>query len=75
VVDVEVEAHDTVLRLAIRHDGIGGAEAGEGSGLVGLRDQIEALRGALQVFGPPGEAPRWSSRSRVESASDDRVGE
>jgi PAS domain S-box-containing protein len=49
VVHVDLEGRDTVVRLAIRDDGIGGADPGLGSGLVGLRDRIEALGGALQI--------------------------
>ena len=54
VVTVELDAHDAVLRLAIRDDGIGGADPGHGSGLLGLRDRIEALGGTLQVTSPAG---------------------
>jgi signal transduction histidine kinase len=42
------------LRLAIRDDGIGGADPGQGSGLVGLSDRIEALGGTLRVTSPAG---------------------
>jgi signal transduction histidine kinase len=42
------------LQLAIRDDGIGGADPGRGSGLVGLSDRIEALGGTLQVSSPAG---------------------
>ena len=42
------------MRLAIRDDGIGGAEFGKGSGLVGLRDRIEALSGRLRSISPTG---------------------
>jgi signal transduction histidine kinase len=54
VVHVELEARDTTLRLAIRDDGVGGANPGRGSGLVGLRDRIEALGGRLAVTSPVG---------------------
>jgi signal transduction histidine kinase len=54
VVNVELDAHDAILRLAIRDDGIGGADLGKGSGLVGLSDRIEALGGTLEVTSPPG---------------------
>jgi signal transduction histidine kinase len=40
--------------LAIRDDGIGGADLNRGSGLVGLSDRIEALGGTLQVTSPAG---------------------
>ena len=55
VVHVDVEAHDGSLRLAVRDDGIGGADRRGGSGLVGLRDRVEALGGALSLRSPRGE--------------------
>jgi signal transduction histidine kinase len=42
------------MQLAIRDDGIGGADPRQGSGLVGLSDRIEALGGTLQVSSPAG---------------------
>jgi signal transduction histidine kinase len=54
VVNVELEAHDAILQLAIRDDGIGGADPAHGSGLVGLSDRIEALGGTLEVTSPTG---------------------
>jgi signal transduction histidine kinase len=54
VVHVELDAQDAILQLAIRDDGIGGADLGQGSGLVGLSDRIEALDGMLQVTSPAG---------------------
>ena len=46
------------LRLEIRDDGVGGAESGEGSGLVGLSDRVEALGGTLELVSPTGEGTR-----------------
>ena len=54
VVHVELATVDAILRLAIRDDGIGGADPVQGSGLVGLSDRIEALGGTLQVTSPAG---------------------
>jgi signal transduction histidine kinase len=53
-VNVEVDTPDATLQLAIRDDGIGGADLSQGSGLVGLNDRIEALGGTLQVASSPG---------------------
>jgi signal transduction histidine kinase len=53
-VNVELEAHDAILQLAIRDDGIGGADPAQGSGLIGLSDRIEALSGTLEVTSPTG---------------------
>ena len=36
-------------------DGIGGADPGQGSGLVGLRDRVEALGGSLEITSKPGD--------------------
>jgi signal transduction histidine kinase len=55
VVNVELDTHDAILQLAIRDDGIGGADPDQGSGLVGLSDRIEALGGTLQVTSPAGK--------------------
>jgi signal transduction histidine kinase len=54
VVNVELDTHDAILQLAIRDDGIGGADPDQGSGLVGLSDRIEALGGTLQISSPAG---------------------
>jgi len=58
VVNVEVRTHDAILQLAIRDDGIGGADLSQGSALLGLGDRIEALGGTLQLTSPPTAAPR-----------------
>jgi signal transduction histidine kinase len=55
VVRVDVATRGGTLYLAVRDDGIGGADPAGGSGLVGLRDRVEALGGALSVRSRPGE--------------------
>ena len=54
VVHVELDAPDSTLQLAIRDDGIGGADSTRGSGLVGLRDRVEALGGTFKVSSSAG---------------------
>jgi GAF domain-containing protein len=54
VVKVELDTHDAILQLAIRDDGIGGADLSQGSGLLGLSDRIHALGGTLQITSPAG---------------------
>jgi signal transduction histidine kinase len=53
-VAVTVDADDDDLRLSISDDGAGGADSHRGSGLVGLRDRVEALGGRLLVSSPVG---------------------
>jgi PAS domain S-box-containing protein len=55
IVNVELDTHDAILQLAIHDDGIGGADATQGSGLVGLSDRIEAVGGTLTVSSQPGD--------------------
>ena len=52
-VDIEASARDGSLRLSIRDDGVGGAEPAGGSGLVGIRDRVEALGGSIEITSPP----------------------
>jgi signal transduction histidine kinase len=51
-VDVDVDAE--VVRMAIVDNGIGGADPARGSGLVGLKDRVEATGGTLHVQSSPG---------------------
>jgi PAS domain S-box-containing protein len=48
-VDIAVEADGRWLVLKIRDDGVGGADPSRGSGLISLRDRVQALDGALEV--------------------------
>jgi signal transduction histidine kinase len=61
-VSVSVDVEDEMLLLSIRDDGVGGADAGRGSGLTGLRDRIEALGGKIEVKSPPGNGTRIEVR-------------
>jgi signal transduction histidine kinase len=54
VVHVDLEAADSIVKLSIRDDGVGGADPGRGSGLIGIRDRIEALGGRIDVASPGG---------------------
>ncbi len=42
------------LSVVVTDDGAGGAALGSGSGLIGLRDRVEALGGSLDVLSPAG---------------------
>jgi len=51
---VTVKQRDAVLCLSICDDGVGGADPAGGSGLIGLRDRVQALGGSIEVSSPPG---------------------
>jgi PAS domain S-box-containing protein len=52
---VRIAADNGSLVVEVRDDGIGGADAGAGSGLMGLTDRVGAIDGTLSVESPPGE--------------------
>jgi signal transduction histidine kinase len=54
VVDVTVDDADNMLRVQVCDDGSGGANPATGSGLVGLRDRVEALGGQVWLTSPVG---------------------
>jgi len=54
-VQVDVTGAGGVLAVAVRDDGVGGADPARGSGLVGLRDRVETLGGTIAVDSPRGE--------------------
>jgi signal transduction histidine kinase len=49
VVHVDVRVDAGGLLLSIRDDGCGGAEYAHGSGLIGLRDRVDALGGQIEL--------------------------
>jgi signal transduction histidine kinase len=54
VVEVDADASGGTLRVCVRDDGVGGADPRWGSGLVGLKDRIDALGGTLSIKSPAG---------------------
>ena len=54
VVTVDASVDETRLHLTIKDDGVGGAAAGGGSGLIGLKDRVEALAGRLDIASQAG---------------------
>jgi signal transduction histidine kinase len=69
VVHVDVHAGDSVVELAVRDDGIGGADPSRGSGLIGLKDRVEALGGTLTIAGGPGKGTSVVARIPISGAS------
>ena len=51
---MDVTTGDGNVTLMVRDDGVGGADPGGGSGLVGLHDRVEALGGTIKIDSPAG---------------------
>ena len=67
VVEVDAELVDGALWLRIRDDGAGGAEPARGSGLLGLKDRIEALGGTFELRSPAGGGTTVDCRVPLET--------
>ncbi|MGW7255180.1 sensor histidine kinase [Streptomyces sp. NPDC054834] len=51
-VTVTVDSDSDVLRVRVQDDGVGGADLAAGTGLVGLKDRVEALDGRMSLESP-----------------------
>jgi len=51
-VDILIGRADGALTVQVRDDGVGGADTARGSGLVGLRDRVEAVGGTMTLDSP-----------------------
>jgi signal transduction histidine kinase len=51
---VDVTRREDTLVVRVRDDGVGGVDLTRGTGLVGLRQRVAAVDGALDVDSPPG---------------------
>jgi signal transduction histidine kinase len=70
VVHIKVEPTDGLVRLSIRDDGVGGADPGRGSGLIGLEDRVEAVGGKLEITSPPGSGTSLLVTLPVDASHD-----
>jgi signal transduction histidine kinase len=64
-VNVAVKADDDNLCLSIRDDGVGGANIGKGSGLIGLVDRVEAVGGQIDITSHIGDGTSLVARIPV----------
>ncbi len=69
VVHVVVHASDSIAEIAVRDDGIGGADPTRGSGLVGLMDRVAVLGGTLTVTDEPGKGTSIVAKIPVDGRS------
>ncbi|MGI5237849.1 sensor histidine kinase [Dactylosporangium sp. CA-139066] len=69
-VTVAAPAADGVLRIEVTDDGVGGADFTRGTGLVGLRDRVEALGGRIAVDSPDGAGTALRAEIPIPATND-----
>jgi signal transduction histidine kinase len=69
VAHVDAHATESTVELAVRDDGVGGADSARGSGLIGLRDRVEALGGTMTIAGAPGEGTSVAASIPIDRQS------
>jgi signal transduction histidine kinase len=68
---VDVTRADGILHISVRDDGVGGADPARGSGLVGLRDRVEALGGTIAFQSAKGTGTAVNVLLPLERTVDD----
>jgi signal transduction histidine kinase len=66
-VAVRGQVQDGILSVSISDDGIGGADFGKGSGLIRLRDRVEALGGQIRIVSPAGSGTSLDATIPLDS--------
>jgi signal transduction histidine kinase len=65
-VHIDVQAEDSTVELVVRDDGVGGADPRRGSGLIGLRDRVEALGGTIEITSNVGNGTSVLAKIPIE---------
>src|SRR6266540_2874539 len=65
-IDVSLEQREGSLVLSVGDEGVGGADPGRGSGLVGLTDRVEALGGSISVHSPEANGTQITAELPLE---------
>jgi GAF domain-containing protein len=71
-VTIALDAQESMLRLEIRDDGVGGADPSLGSGLVGLADRVQALGGRFDMTSPVGKGTAMMIAIPIETLTSGR---
>ena len=69
-VTVDADADDNVLRIAVWDNGVGGADFTRGTGLIGLKDRVEALSGRILLDSTPGSGTRLRAELPIPATKD-----
>ncbi len=66
-VEVDITTDEEDLLILIHDDGTGGADPARGSGLIGLRDRVEAVGGRIDIDSPKGGGTTVTVRAPLGS--------
>ncbi|MGI5224548.1 GAF domain-containing sensor histidine kinase [Actinoallomurus sp. CA-142502] len=66
-IEVDLRTDGAVLRLSVHDDGVGGADPVRGTGLIGLRDRVEALGGSMCLTSPPGRGTTFTTSIPIDA--------
>ncbi len=64
------EAADADATGVVEAAGVGGAALARGTGLVGLKDRVEALGGRIVLYSPPGAGTTLRAELPLTAAND-----
>jgi PAS domain S-box-containing protein len=67
---VDLTADHRTLQVAIRDNGVGGADTRRGSGLIGLGDRVEALGGTIEIASVAGHGTSLVARIPIDDPGD-----
>ena len=70
-VTVRAEIDGDVLHITVRDVGAGGADFARGTGLLGLKDRVEALGGRIFLDSPPGAGTSLRAELPLSPANTD----
>jgi signal transduction histidine kinase len=70
-VTIETDTTGTVLHVTVRDDGVGGADFSRGTGLLGLKDRVEALGGRIRLDSPRGTGTNLRAELPLTNANND----
>jgi signal transduction histidine kinase len=74
-IDVRLALEAGCLVVDVVDDGVGGAQPGRGSGILGLQDRLAAVDGTLGIESPVGLGTRLRATIPVSSPADDESGD
>jgi signal transduction histidine kinase len=68
-IEVDAQTGNGALRISVRDNGVGGADMTSGSGLLGLKDRVQSLGGAIALDSEPGAGTHLSVELPFETTT------